>query len=75
MPNSQAPPPSLDPLTIMTVVVGLGFLLVIGRAVWTGDLNKDLLSTLATIIGALIAAHSTRKAANKKGDDDDDQPA
>lgn len=69
MPNSPGPP-SIDPLTIMTSVVGVGFLLVIGRAAITGDLNKDLLSTLATIMGALIAAHSTRRS-GKKGDDDD----
>ncbi|EYB66924.1 hypothetical protein DEIPH_ctg063orf0003 [Deinococcus phoenicis] len=50
-----------DPLTILTVIVGLGLLLVLGRFAVTGELSEGLLGVMATIIGGLVTALSNRK--------------
>lgn len=50
-----------DPLFVLTLIVGAGLLLVLGRFVVTGELSEGLLSVMATIIGGLITALSTRK--------------
>jgi len=62
-----------DPLLVITVAVSAALLLVIGRYAVTGDLNKDLLSILATVFGGLITALSTRGKGggkDKEGTDD-----
>jgi hypothetical protein len=62
---------NIEPLSVITAVVSAALLLVIGRYAVTGDLNKDLLSILATVFGGLITALSTR---GKGGNDKEDQP-
>jgi hypothetical protein len=51
----------LDALSVLTVIVGLAFLALMARYVLTGDLNKELLTVLSSLLGALITALSTRK--------------
>lgn len=60
---------NLDPLLLLTAVVGAGLLMLLGRFVVTGELNEGLLSVMATMIGGLITALSTRKK-DKGGDED-----
>lgn len=61
-----------DPLLLMTYAVGLGLLLVLGRFAVTGELSESLLSVLATIIGGLVTALTTRKdkGKDKEGQDE-----
>ena len=67
-----------DPLIILTYAVSAGFLLLLARAAITGELNESVLSVMATIIGGLVAALSTRKkdaeAASKKQEVSADEP-
>lgn len=57
-----------DPLFIITVAVGLCLLAVFGRYAVTGTFDKDIAGVLATVLGGLITALSTRKK------DDNDPP-
>lgn len=58
---------NIDPLMILTVLVGLGLLMVLGRFAVTGDLPTELLTVMGTMIGGLVTALSTRKK-DKDGD-------
>lgn len=51
----------LDPLLLLTIAVALGLLLILGRFAATGQLSEGLFSVMATILGSLITALSTRK--------------
>lgn len=62
---------NIDPLMILTVLVGLGLLMVLGRFVVTGDLPTELLTVMGTMIGGLVTALSTRKK-DKDGDGNGD---
>lgn len=60
----------IDPLLIVTIMVGLALLALVGRYAVTGQpLDKDILTTLGTIFGGLLAALANKR---KDGDDDDD---
>lgn len=58
-----------DPLFVLALVVGAGLLLMLGRFAVTGELSEALLSVMATIIGGLITALSTRKKDDGGGPD------
>lgn len=59
---------NVDPLLlVLTICVGLGLLLVLGRFAVTGELSEGLLGVMATILGSLITALSTKKK-DKDGD-------
>ena len=62
---------NIDPLMILTVLVGLGLLLVLGRFAVTGDLPTELLTVMGTMIGGLVTALSTRKK-DRDGDGNGD---
>lgn len=62
---------NIDPLMILTVLVGLGLLMVLGRFAVTGDLPTELLTVMGTMIGGLVTALSTRKK-DKDGDGNGD---
>lgn len=58
-----------DPLFLLTVFVGIGLLIVLGRFAVTGELSEGLLGVMSTIIGGLITALTTRKK-EKEGKDE-----
>lgn len=60
-----------DPLFVLALIVGAGLLLMLGRFAVTGELSEALLSVMATIIGGLITALSTRKKDKDGGGPDD----
>lgn len=57
----------LDALSVLTVIVGLAFLALMARYVLTGELNKELLTVLSSLLGALITALGTRKKERPQG--------
>lgn len=61
-----------DPLLlILTVFVGLGLLVVLGRFAATGELSEGLLTVMATMLGTLVTAITTsRKKKDREGEDD-----
>lgn len=61
-----------DPLLIITAAVSLCLLVVFGRYAVTGTFDKEVAGVLATVLGGLITALSTRR--QQKDDDPEPDP-
>lgn len=54
-----------DPLYVLTVIVGLCLLMVFGKYVVLDKFDKEVAGVLATVLGGLITALSTRRQPQK----------